>query len=251
MKWMKPAAIISGPKRLAGRCRQASTPQRTYESVIAEVRTASTSGSPSSTPTPCPTIARGNEGAAAAHPAMPIVQERSVPGSVRALRSSKSAAIAVAAILCPLLGPAVLMEPLRRARQAISERRKGTLWQRAYARNPKETSTRTDRDLYRHFAGERSQAEERGRVAEPRALDCGRGGDVRENALVEARADGLEERLIPGQRDTAADPEGAGVPGCDECGRREGDRLQRLVEDPAGPRVTLGLLQERDGRRRR
>ncbi|OLD99495.1 MAG: hypothetical protein AUG91_06655 [Actinobacteria bacterium 13_1_20CM_4_69_9] len=46
-KFVKPAAIISGPKRLAGRRHQASRPHRTYESVSKTLSIATTSGSPS------------------------------------------------------------------------------------------------------------------------------------------------------------------------------------------------------------
>src|SRR5688500_10853551 len=60
---------MSGPKRLAGRCHQASSPQSTYESVTQSERSAITKGSPSSPLTPGLASARTKEKAAAAEPA--------------------------------------------------------------------------------------------------------------------------------------------------------------------------------------
>src|SRR5919109_5462402 len=60
---------MSGPKRLAGRCHQARSPQSTYERVIQTEREASTSGSPRSLPIASFVSAKASDEAAAAPPA--------------------------------------------------------------------------------------------------------------------------------------------------------------------------------------
>ena len=117
-KLTKPAAIISGPRRLAGRRRHAKRPQSTYDSVSKAVSIAITRGSPTSTPTPPPATASMNEVAAAAHPTIAIAQETDTLGLASAERRSEPAAHAEAAmnLPSPCRHPT---EPLRRGRDQL------------------------------------------------------------------------------------------------------------------------------------
>src|SRR5512132_524691 len=124
-KFTKPAAIINGPKRLAGRRRHTKSPQSTYDSVRKAVSTAITSGSPSSMPTPSPATASVNEKVAAAHARIAIPQETDARGKAAAIPRSKPAAFAEAAMV--LLSVAVnLTEPLRRGRRSRGGRKEAS-----------------------------------------------------------------------------------------------------------------------------
>ena len=70
----KPATIMSGPRRLVGRCCQARSPPNTYETVIQSASRAITSGSPSSRPIASFVSARTSEMVASTQPARAIDQ---------------------------------------------------------------------------------------------------------------------------------------------------------------------------------